>query len=454
MSLAHKLFSAGHYAEAARVYQGVAIAENGNYDAVHGVALCHSSLKQYDEAIRWYDRAGAVSLTQLIATALNKATALGETGRSHDALRTLDDLLRLSPNNATALYNRGLLRMQVEQWHEAIEDFERSLKLAPSASYGNIEYARGFANLVLGNYMEGFRDFENREKDEVPAAGGEEWIGDQSLMGRTILVHAEMGSGDTIQFSRYLPMMVDRGAHVYAVVHPGLTPLLDGMTGVTFCTEDPESWPRTDYWVRLMSLAYCFNTTLETVPRPTIIIRPDEEGFMKWLHQMQPNSGRYNIGLCWAGNPESKYDAHRTIPAALLAPLVALARKHPVRFYGFQQTVRDSDREALQGLDILNLGPRFTDFRETAHAMGCLDLMITCDTSVAHMAGTVGVPTFVLLTKFRTYWLWLAGQDTTPWYPSMRCFKQTRDGDWPGVISTVTDRVAELVALRSAHWRK
>ena len=156
MLLAHELFSAGRFAEAARVYQGVSIAENGNFDAVHGVGVCHQLLKNYTESIVWLDRAGRIALTQLITTALNKAVALGELGRSHEALHTLDGLLRLWPDHAQALYNRGILRMQVEQFHEAIDDFERSLTLDPSASYGNVEYARGFANLVLGNYLDGF----------------------------------------------------------------------------------------------------------------------------------------------------------------------------------------------------------------------------------------------------------------------------------------------------------
>lgn len=448
MSLAHELFSAGRFAEAARVYQGVAIAENGNFDAVLGAGISNNMLKDYPEAVRWFDRAGTISLTQLIAAALNKAAALGEMGRTHEALRTLDDLLRLYPNHAQAIYNRGILRMQVERFQEAIADFDQSLALAPDASYGNVEYARGFSNLVLGNYQDGFREFEYREKDTIPT-NGEEWNGDQSITGKTVLVHAEMGSGDTIQFSRYLPMMVERGAHVFAVVHPGITPLLEGMEGVTLLSEDPTTWPVTDYWVRLMSLAWCFGTTVSTVPAPTPI-KPNLDCFMRWRHQMQPGQGRFNIGLCWSGNPASKYDVHRSIPAALLAPLVGLAKRLPIRFYSFQQKVRERDLDSFQSFDVFDLGPRLTDFRETANAMANLDLMITCDTSVAHMAGTVGVPTWVLLTKFRTYWLWMLGRDTTPWYPSMKCFKQRVDGDWQSVVAGVTERVAHLVKGVSA----
>jgi hypothetical protein len=148
--------------------------------------------------------------------------------------------------------------------------------------------------------------------------------------------------------------------------------------------------------------------------------------------------------LCWSGNPKSKYDQHRSIPLHLLAPLWG---SHNVRFYSFQQAVRETDRDAFDKFDIVRLGSYLTDFRQTAHAMKCLDLMITCDTSVAHMAGTVGVPTWVMLTKFRTYWLWMKGRTDNPWYPSLRAFKQTTDGDWPGVVARIINDVETLLPV-------
>ena len=295
----------------------------------------------------------------------------------------------------------------------------------------------------LATILTAFRDFEHREKDAITTTG-EEWTGAQCLFGKTILVHAEMGSGDTIQFSRYLPMMVAKHAKVIAVVHPGIRPLLEGMPGVTFCGED-EPLPAADYWIRLMSLARAFRTEVFTVPPPTSI-RYDETFLGLWRSAF--SRGAFNVGLCWSGNTISKYDVHRSIPARFLKPLVALGERLPIHFYSFQQEVREGDRAAFEAMGIVSLG-EFDDFRDTAHAMKHLDLMITCDTSVAHMAGTVGIPTWVLLTKFRTYWLWIHGRVTTPWYKSMECFKQETDGDWPEVIARVTKRLAGLVEARN-----
>ena len=156
-----------------------------------------------------------------------------------------------------------------------------------------------------------------------------------------------------------------------------------------------------------------------------------------------------NVGLCWAGSPLSRYDEHRTIPLGLLDPLIRAA-PGKTRFYSLQQDIRDTDKYAFECLtedEVLTpIGPGFSDFRETAHAMKCLDLVITVDTSVAHMAGTVGVPTWTLLTKFRTYWLWLQGKSTTPWYPSFTLFRQSKDGDWESVIETVRAKLMGLLA--------
>lgn len=443
MQIAHELFSLADYDKAARAYQAVAILENGNFDAVHGVGVARLELKEFDQALTWLDRAGTVAITQLVAVALNKAVALGEMGRTHEAIGLLEGALQLSPNDPKIHFNLGVLRMQIELFDAAIQDFEKALSLDPSESYGSAKYARGFSNLVLGNYLSGFEDFEHRSKDYVPVEPqhGVEWTGQQPLAGKTILVHAEMGSGDTIQFGRYLPLMVECGAKINAVVHPGLRPLFEGAQGITLYGED-EAWPRSDYWVRLMSLARCFETTENSVPAPLSIVY-DPSVMKRWRRVITQDT--INIGLCWSGNPKSKYDVHRSIPARLFEPLVAIRERLPIRFYCFQQQVRESDREGFAALGLMDVGPLLTDFRETAHAMKCLDLMVTCDTSVAHMAGTVGIPTWVMLTKFRTYWLWMIGRDTTPWYPSMSCLKQTTDGDWPEVMQRVIDKLEDFM---------
>jgi tetratricopeptide (TPR) repeat protein len=455
MLVAQELFKTGQLDEALSIYRSVADGEPDNFDAWQNVGLCLARLKRYAEALPEYDRAMRIAFTGMRMATLNRSQALGELARSDEAIGLLNGLLRSMPDDAHALYNRGVLLMQVERHEEAIADFERSLAIDPTCAAGDAVFCRGFANLVLGNYAEGFRDFEHRLKDNIAAAQchGAEWTGEQDLAGRTILILSEMGHGDMIQFGRYLPMLVERGAAVQVMVHPGVRPLLDGRPGITTIDEDA-ALPITDYWCHMMSLAGAFRIARDAVP-PPLPIDYDQALLRKWRGEI-PASGRgarieLNVGLCWAGSPRSRYDEHRSIPLAALAPLIAFGAARGIAFHGFQQEIRDSDRDAFHRLHLRHaphfphVGPLLNDFRDTAHAMRCLDLMITVDTSVAHMAGTVGIPTWVLLTKFRTYWLWQRGLDTTPWYPAMRCIRQTTDGDWAPVIRTVIGRLAALL---------
>ena len=182
---------------------------------------------------------------------------------------------------------------------------------------------------------------------------------------------------------------------------------------------------------------------MDTVPR-NLPIAYDEGLLRQWHGLIRP--GPLNVGLCWAGNPESRYDEHRTIPLETLAPLIDLAETRPVRFFGLQQGLRESDEAAATDLPIRHIGHMFHDYRNTAHAMKCLDLVVTVDTSVAHMAGTVGVPTWILVTRFRTYWLWLKGRDDTPWYPSVKLIRQPVHGSWPSTVGIVRENLLGLLA--------
>lgn len=445
MRLGITWYNAGRFADALTLFSGVAAANAGDYDAFQWAGLCAGQLKEWKDAEVWFDKAMHIALNNLVVATLNKAMALGEQLRSEEAARLIIGVLQLCPNTAMAWYNLGVLKMQLGRHEEAIEHYNEALRLDPKCAFGDSIYCRGFANLVLGNYREGFRDFERRAKApmNIQAAQGEEWTGEQDIAGKTVLVHGELGHGDTIQFARFFPLMVARGAKVVAIVHKGIRPALEGMDGVTFVDQPAEledPLPASDYWIRIMSLAGAFNVTLETVP-PPVPIKYEVSHIDKWRKVIPRDT--FNVGLCWTGRPESKYDCYRTVPLAELRPLTDLRRKHAnLRFYGLQQVFRPEDSVAVaEFTEINHIGSRFHEFRRTAHALKCLDLVITVDTSVAHMAGSVGVPTWVMITSLRPYWLWVRGMDRTPWYPSMKLYRQETDGDWPHVVRKIAERL-------------
>jgi hypothetical protein len=446
LSLAGELFAAARFEEAGRLFRQIVDAAPGCFDAVHGVAASLGARKEYGGALPWLDRAMGIALEQLIAVSLNKSVALGELNHTDEAIKLVDGILALKPDDAATLYHRGILKMQHDRWADAICDFDAALAINQDLIGGDAIYCRSYCELALGDYVNGFRDFEYRQRPPIdpPENCGEQWIGEQDLNGKTILILHEQGQGDMIMFARYFPMLVARGAKVHAFLPAPLVPLFDHMPGVTAFSSFPEL--RTDFWVHILSLAYCFGTTFDAVP-PSFMIEYSQSHLDKWRRIIPKDDGQFNVGLCWAGSPDHKFDKARSIPLALLEPIVALRKTMPwLRFFGLQPDIRDTDRKAADTLQIEHIGQRFQDFRRTAHALRTLDLVISVDTATAHMAGVVGVSTLVLLSKARSYWIWPHRTDMTPWYSSLRTISQTVEGNWGPVIHDVAAYIEEQIA--------
>lgn len=495
-ALATDLYKVGRFAEAEGLFRALVTVEPNNVHYVHALAVCLIETDRPADSMPYLERAGILLRDEMLALSANRGKALGEVGRTKEAFAIFDGLVRAAPGEALFWYDRGLMRMQDGDYRGAIVDFDAALNRRPGD--GKALFGRGFANLVLGNYADGFRDYECRLKDSIDDPGKPMWTGAEDISGKTILVIGEQGLGDGIMFGRYLPLMVARGAKVLAMMQPPVAPLMRDMAGVTLVGTDPTTWPPFDMWTWSMSLAWCFRTTAESVPAP-ISLTCDEGRATHWrrricgrisggnggaggaggnqgsgggggawgaagllggtsgsggggggqaLHTRGAAGGGASfktplrVGLVWSGSPKSRYDAHRSIPLAQLAPLFDLPG---VQFYSLQVGLRDRDRNAFKQFSarnhaarpLIDLAADLTDFRETAHAMRELDLMVTCDTSVAHLAGTVGVRTLVMLTAFRTYWLWIEQRETSPWYPSIRTIRQETDGDWGPVVARV-----------------
>jgi tetratricopeptide (TPR) repeat protein len=442
MALAAEAFRTGQYEMAEQMFRALEQHAPGDHNYKHMIAVALMGQEKYTEAMPYLDQSVSLLRNELIAITINRGMALGELGKSPEALQIFDNLLRSVPNDPLVHYNRGLILMQFARWDEAIAELEVLLSVDPDND--KARFARGFCYLVKGDYAQGFRDYEFRKKDRIEDPGVPLWTGEQSLKGKTILVHGEQGLGDNIMFARYLPLMVERGAAVFVWTPSVVRPLLSHLEGVTLLGDDRDTWPQFDLWVRFMSLAWCFRTVQSTIPAPVALVY-DNARLME-IEQLLGAKHRINVGVCWAGSLKSRYDAYRTVPLQTLAPLFDTPN---VGFYSLQVDIRDSDKELFDQLvaggKLTDLRPQLKNFSDTAHIMHELDFVITVDTSVAHLAGTVGVPTLVMLTNYRTYWLWIEKQTKSPWYPSLKLFRQVQDGDWPSVV----DRIYRQLTLHT-----
>jgi hypothetical protein len=283
----------------------------------------------------------------------------------------------------------------------------------------------------------------------MPGAGSVDrsqtlWLGDQPIQGKTILIHSDEGLGDAIQFARYVPMVAALGAQVILAVEPSIQPLLGGITGVTTCVGRSSALPH-DLHCPLGSLPLAFKTRLDTIPfAEGFLPAPSALRVRAWEDRLGPRD-RFRVGLVWSGNPDHKNDHNRSMALRTLAPLLDC----DVQFVSLQKGVREQDRTFLgERPDIVDLTEHLTGFTETAALVSCLDLVISVDTSVVHLAGALGAPVWTLV-PFSPDWRWLLNRDDSPWYRSMRLFRQPARGDWASVVDSVR---LELERLAFA-WR-
>ena len=361
----------------------------------------------------------------------NLGNALRAVGEYDEAARAHERSLTVDPEAGRVHYNLALVRRDLGDFDTAIAEFAA----AESRGFKSSEmfWDRALTHLVAGDLETGFREYEWRWQlpecplrfSDIPAWDGE------ALDGKTLLVHTEQGFGDAIQFLRYLPMAAARGGRVvYECPAPLIrlvrnSPLSENIRLV----EQGTAVARADYQIALLSLARVFKTSLATVPSEGPYLQPLVDG-----PKLQVPSDGPRIGLVWAGKPTHKNNRNRSISLETMLPLLELTN---MRFVGLQKG-DGADQPKVLGADalVINIGERMRDFADTASILKQLDLLISVDTSVVHLAGALGVPAWVLI-PYSPDWRWLYGRDDTPWYESVRLFRQNTPRDWPEVIERV-----------------
>jgi tetratricopeptide (TPR) repeat protein len=418
-----------------------------------GVALLR--LERHAEAVASFDRALAIKPARS-EVLNNRGVALAALGRTDEALQDFIRSATLAGDVADAHTNMGVLFKSIGRYRQAALSFDRALALErddPAASF-----ELGFLQLTLGEFRKGWPLYEARFRMPalaIPARdfGVPRWTGTQPLAGKTLLVHAEQGLGDTIQFSRYLPLLIERGAAVVFEVMPQLKGLMRSLPGAIQIVGRGELLPRVDYHCPLLSLPLAFDTQLATIPQTVPYLTADAVRVAAWAPSLQRVPG-FRVGIAWQGNVQVErliWARGRSIPLAALAPLADLPGVSLVSLQkgpGAEQlnTVAFRDRvlDLGEGLD------RGSDaFLDTAAVMAGLDLVISSDTAIAHLAGALARPTWVALNASPD-WRWLLDRTDSPWYPTMRLFRQSGGSSgWDAVVKDLVTALAALVTRRS-----
>jgi tetratricopeptide (TPR) repeat protein len=392
------------------------------------------------EALAAYEKALAVQPNYAQAH-YNRGIVLRGLKRPAAALASFDQALAIDPRHVDALNNRGIVLRDLGRPLEALASYDRALSIDPG--YAEAHSNRSCLRLLLGDFERGWEEFEWRwrvpefapwRRDFVPPL----WRGDAPLAGRTILLHAEQGFGDAIQFARYVPLVAARGATVVVEVPPPLTALFAGIAGAARIVARGDELPAFDCHCPLASLPLAFETRPETIPAAIPYLSPAPDRVPKWRQQL-PQTAQRRVGIAWAGNANFKGDQTRSIGLARFSPLLSVAG---IAFVGLQRDLRDGDRDMLRRHPhVVHLGDAMEDFGDTAAVMSTLDLVISSDTSVAHLAGALGRPVWVLL-QYAADWRWLRDRSDSPWYPTARLFRQPEPDDWESVIRRVADALA------------
>ena len=396
-------------------------------------AACLTSLKRFEEALALCHKSHALAPDDA-GICNNLGTVLRSLGRDEDALPWFDQALALHPNHRDALHNKAAALAKLHRFSEAFAIYQHLKTEDPNDTLAELGIAH--LHLLNGNFAAGWAGREARWKmvRNYPKFAQPMWLGQESLAGKTIVIIADEGLGDTIQFVRYVPLLAQRGARVIIAVQDALCPLLAKLPGISQCLPMSEiHLPPFDFHCPIMSLPLAFETRLETIPASTPYLpAPDDARVQAWEQRLGTHE-RLRVGLCWAGNPRQPDDHNRSIALQTFSKLLDA----DATFVSLQKEMTRKDRTALREMPgIIDLTSHLTDFAETAALLACLDLVITVETSVAHLAGALGGKTWTLLCYTPDH-RWLLDRDDSPWYPTMRLFRQTRPADWQGVFERV-----------------
>lgn len=460
-------FAEGRFAEAEEHFSQALNEEGGQHGAMHGLALVawmkgdlgcalesvQNALALMPESVSYLNSLGEIrrargeweeaeaALKQ--ALEMNPAFAmahnnLGMVYLSREdfpaAVTAFEHAVQLDPSLAMAYFNMGLAFKASNRLEEAIGAYSHAIALKPDFVYAHVNLA--IALLLAGRLQEGFAEYEWRLKPEFTSPRhfeAPQWDGliDPD---KTLLVHTEQGHGDTLQFIRYLPFIAAQGMRVIVQCPAELQSLLESVEGVAMTYRIDEPLPDFDAHIPLLSLPHLFQTDLSKIPANVPYMVAPYEKVRAWGERLSAYGNTVKIGLRWMGNPQNTLDAERSFPLEMFTPLAGLPQ---VTFVSLQNTpLTAEERVSAEKLGMVDVSSDLRDFTDTAALIENLNLVIAVDTAVLHLACALGRPAWALL-KHAPHWPWMLDREDSPWYPSLRLFRQRERGNWAEVLEEV-----------------
>jgi tetratricopeptide (TPR) repeat protein len=397
-----------------------------------GLALLLHEKGDMPASIPLYEKACAIK-PDVVTTLSNFGLALVGTGQLERGFQAYHRALELRPDFPNALNNLGNAYREKLDMPKTLECYDRALFFKPD--HHDARWNRSLLLLLLGRFEEGWLEYEWRWlkfPEERRNFAQARWDG-FDISGKRVLLFAEQGFGDTIQFARFIPLVAERGAKVVVECQPELAALIKTAGGAEIVVERGETVPPTDYQCPLMSLGRVFATDADNIPRKVPYLRADTASIAYWREKLRPQDGTLKVGIAWAGAARHHRDRERSMKRSMFAPLRALPE---VSFFSLQKG--PPANESADRFPLIDHTNDLKTFADTAAMMENLDLIISVDTSVVHLAGALGKPIWTMI-PFLPDWRWLLEREDTPWYPTMRLFRQNKANDW----SDVVDRLLE-----------
>jgi tetratricopeptide (TPR) repeat protein len=435
----------GRFSEAVATFDRALAIDPDYAPAWHFRGRAQVRLRMSDAALESFRRA-IVLQPDNVGFRHDLAAAFAQLGQAEEVLEFFDAQVAKAPQDVAAITSRSFALFLMGRYAEARQGYEHAIALNPGHARANFHL--GVFNLLHGRFSDGWNGYESRWDDRTTGLTRRSfeaplWDGSTSLEGRTLLVHAEQGLGDTLQFCRYLAPIAPRAGRVVFEVQRPLAGLVRRNLGrLCEVVAFGQTLPRFDAHIPLMSLPRAVGTSVETIPAPVPYLNPDPVRIARWAEEL-PRCEGLRIGIAWSGNPGHGNDRQRSMPLTQFERAFAKIPSAS-QIVVMQTAVRETDRQALMNRgDIVFLGERVADFDDSAALAALCDVVISVDTSAAHLAGAIGRPVWVLL-PFVPDWRWLLERDDSPWYPSARLFRQPRRADWDSVIERVADELAAL----------
>jgi tetratricopeptide (TPR) repeat protein len=409
--------------------------------AHNDLGACYVWTKQLDLAMEECRRAIEINPEQVEAHN-NLGACLKSVGRLDEAIESGQRALAIRPDFVDALNNLGMALEERGRFTEAVAAYKRALVLQPDLQEAHWNLA--LESLRLGDLETGWREYEWRLKGPEPLIAPDfqqpRWTG-RDLHGKTILLHPEQGFGDMIHFIRYIPLLAEKGARIIFCVQAPLVRLFTDFPQVEKIVPVGEPLPNFDYYCPLMSLPLMFGTTLENIPNQVPYLHPSPGLVREWTEKLGPKDSRLRVGLVWAGSPGHKSDPVRSLRLEQFAPLAAI---DGVEFHSLQKgPAAEQAKNPPIGMKLIDRTDQLADFADTAALIANLDLVISVDTAVAHLAGAMAKPVWVAL-HISPDWRWMFDRPDSPWYPTMRLFRQSKANEWSDVAAKLAEALGEL----------